>query len=139
MIVLHPHKKLVTTSFVEKRYRKLFGFKLWSYWQTLYRVEKEITLRTFDGQDVTIEEGYITDYGTIPWLFRWIYPQSREYNLSCAGHDKLYTSQIGNRLYADINFLCWMYMDKVSKRTMLIFFFVVALGGQKQWSKYTLK
>jgi hypothetical protein len=139
MQVIHPHKKLITSSFAERRRRKLFGIKLWSYWQTLYRVEKQVIVSTFDGKEIVIEEGYITDYGTIPWLFRWLYSQSREYNLSCAAHDKMYTSQIVSRLYADINFLCWMYKDNVSKSTMLLFFFVVVLGGQKQWSKYTLK
>jgi hypothetical protein len=135
MDTITPHKRLVTSSFVERRNRKLLGIQ-WGYWQTLYRIEKEVCLTTFDGKEVIIEEGYITDYATIPWLFRWIYSQSREYNLACAGHDKCYTSQIGNRLYADINFLCWMYLDRVSKPTMLTFFLIVALGGGKQWNKY---
>lgn len=139
MSIISPHKKLITSSFVERRRRELFGVKLWWYWQTLYQVEEDVTVRTFDGVEITIEKGFITDYATIPWPFRWIFSQSREYNLAATAHDKLFVAQIGNRLYADINFLCWMYLDRVPKWTMLLFFNIVVLGSKKQWDKYSLK
>ncbi|MBW1635268.1 MAG: DUF1353 domain-containing protein [Deltaproteobacteria bacterium] len=93
-----------------------------------------------DSLKAEIDEGFVTDFATIPFPVCLIYPSDREdYALPSAVHDRLYATKDYSKLMADAIFYQAMKESGVNLFTRTLFFIGVALFGWFRWNKANTK
>ena len=104
----------------------------------LWRVERGFTYYIGEegsGEFVTVPEGFVTDFASVPRLFWIILPPDGQYSQAAVLHDYLYSEQIFTRKKSDDIFLEAMTVLKVSwlkRRTMWL---SVRMFGWIPWNK----
>lgn len=97
----------------------------------LYVLARDLIL---DGQP--IPRGYVTDFGSIPWLFRWRINPLDRHAWGALGHDWRYAiGEPGKRGFADQRFLERMEVDGVFKLRRDAMFSAVRVGGGGGYGK----
>lgn len=101
---------------------------------------------TQDGASITPGDGFVTDFASVPWFFRRLFPPAgdgpnRAYGPAAVIHDQLYQSGniLGvpvNREWADSIFLRAMLRLDVERWVAYTLWLGVRLGGWLPWSRY---
>ena len=92
-----------------------------------------------NGKGLTIYAGFQTDFASIPQAFWNIWPeQDKRYRVPAIVHDYLYMEQtiIVSRAFADMEFRRMLIMEGVDKFTAYLFWGVIRLFGNKNWTNY---
>lgn len=111
-----------------------------------WRVSREISYRIangpFAGKISTVREDFITDFASVPLVFRLWYPQAgkrkQPYGLAALWHDWLYLHHAVNgepisRVEVDRLFLEIMLYTGVKESIAFKMFLAVRLGGRWCW------
>lgn len=96
---------------------------------------KHVTMASIDIGGVHIPSGFRTDFGSVPWLARWIVPTMGRALPAYLAHDYLYCRQTVSRSYADklmLEIMRW-YGFHWLRRTLA--YWGVRLGGWLPWRR----
>ena len=98
----------------------------------LWEVEREFTYYIGDeesNESVTVPEGFMTDFASIPRIFWTILPPDGEYTQAAVLHDYLYHTKIFDRKKCDAIFLEAMTVLNVPRWKRWIIYRAVRLFG----------
>jgi hypothetical protein len=101
-----------------------------------YKLTDELVYETHKEDIVIVPEGFITDFASVPVLFRGFFPKAGKYKDAAVVHDYLYQYPRGNRKAMDALFSQAMADLKVNWFRRAIIYRAVRLGGGKTWNKY---
>jgi len=96
---------------------------------------EHITLAPIDLAGVHIPAGTWTDFGSVPWLGRWLVPKMGRALGAYLGHDHLYQTQETTRQYADRLMLEVMRWYGVPWWRRLLAYAGVRAGGWVAWRR----
>lgn len=89
------------------------------------------------GQTITPEEGFLTDFASIPWWGRWLIDRTGRHGKAAVLHDWLYKHpNWRSREQCDQAFLDAMVLLGVNKRKRELMYWAVRKAGGATWSKY---
>lgn len=106
--------------------------------ESLWELYHTISVCDSKGRLVTIEDGFVTDFASVPkFLWSFIAPIGK-FNLASVIHDYYYTTHnCESREFADNEFLKWMdYTNPKTKIRNRIMFYAVRLFGKKRWNTF---
>lgn len=86
-------------------------------------------------QAITIPQGFVTDYASIPPWLRWLFPRQSDYSRAAAVHDYLYWSQICTKAQADNILMIAMKELHVSPMRRTMIYQGVHQWGQSAWNR----
>jgi len=98
-----------------------------------------------DGSRIIVENGFATDFASIPWFFTRILPKTgstrRPFGRAGVLHDYLYRKQLVcgksiTRKQADTIFYEAMISDGVSKLVAYVMYKAVRIGAWNVWNQY---
>lgn len=98
-----------------------------------FELTKEIEVQLSNGDYHYIPEGYITDFATVPRIFRGIIWGAGNHNLATLIHDYLYDNQLYSRKFADKEMLYWLLKCGCSKAKSYAMYYACRIGGKKWW------
>lgn len=84
---------------------------------------------THKGKILTAPAGFVTDFASVPWLFRRVFPMSGKYSRAAVIHDFVYQMGCCPRKEADHIFLEIMEALKVNRITRNSMYYSVRAGG----------
>jgi hypothetical protein len=94
-----------------------------------------ITVQLSNGDIITIPEGYITDFASIPQILWFIMPPIGKFNFAVLVHDWLYDTRYKNdRKFADLEMKYWMKIASVPRFQRFLMYIAVRAFGSK-WFK----
>lgn len=103
--------------------------KLWRTWVTVGRVSFE-----FDGVTYVIPEGFMTDFSSVPRLFRWLVsPVGQPHQVAGVVHDFLYSSGAVTRKQADAAFKAAAAAAGSPRLRAALMYRAIRLGGWFAW------
>lgn len=103
--------------------------QLWRTWVTVGRVSF-----TFDGVTYVIPEGFMTDFSSVPRVFRWlISPVGQPHQLAGVVHDFLYSSGAVTRKQADAAFKAAAAAAGSPRLRAALMYRAIRLGGWFAW------
>lgn len=94
---------------------------------------KPFTIQTKSGQVITVPQGFVTDFASVPRVFWRIVPPWGEYSPAAVVHDWLYTIAQGTRKAADLLFLELMERLGVPAVIRTAMYWAVRVGGGLAW------
>jgi hypothetical protein len=80
-----------------------------------------------------VPDGFVTDFASIPRVFRGVFPKHGLYSPAAVVHDWLYHIRKGSRSRADSTFLAAMLDLKVPLVQASLIYAAVRLGGWIVW------
>lgn len=83
--------------------------------------------------DVEVPAGFRTDFASVPWLFRRLFPQVGRYSRAALFHDAVYRGQLASRTQADALFLAIMRHDNVPAWQRWPLYLAVRFFGWIPW------
>jgi len=95
-----------------------------------------IPLRYMGDELITVPEGFITDYASVPRIFWNIIPPSGRYARAAVLHDYLYKELIYDRLKCDQILLEAMKALNVAPWKRQVMFLAVRAGGWITYNRY---
>ena len=104
------------------------GVYVYCYWsdkkrKVIFRLEKPVCIDGF-----LVSSGFETDFASIPRWARWLIPTIGKHNIAALLHDWMYEKQVGNRKFADDQFLKIMLTYTVPKWKKI--FLIAQLPGK---------
>ena len=84
---------------------------------------------------ITVPEGFITDFASVPRAFWWLLPPAGKYAGAALVHDYLYRTHLYSRKDADDIFLEAMEVLQVPRWKREIMYYAVRMFGWKAYSK----
>jgi len=111
--------------------------KLWKTWVTEGNMRFSINLGGKRGWiQFNIEEGFMTDFASIPKVFRWFLdPVGAPHQIAAVAHDYLYASGWElSRLGADMVLRDAALEAGTSKFKAAVLYYAVRIGGRKAWN-----
>lgn len=84
-------------------------------------------------ETLTIPAGFVTDYASIPAIFRGIFERQGRYSRAALVHDYLYATGACSRKQSDNIFMIAMKESRVSKLTRGAIYGGVRVGGNAAW------
>ena len=98
-------------------------------------LEKPLVYQRPDGTNViTVPEGFVTDFASIPRAFWSLYQRTGRYQWAAVVHDYLYWEQTTTREEADTVFLEAMTESDVPSLDRIVIYKAVRAGGQAAWN-----
>lgn len=85
------------------------------------------------GEKITVPEGYITDFASVPRVFWSVIPPVGKYTKACIIHDYMYDNAIKTKKEADLIFYDAMKVLKVPKWKRLTMYYAVRLFGRGEY------
>ena len=101
----------------------------------VWRLYRALVYITATGEDLTVPEGFETDYASVPRAFWRLAPPGGLYAAAATLHDYLYVNRIGERKAADDLFLEAMEAAGVGWPQRSIIYRAVRMFGWKGWGK----
>jgi hypothetical protein len=94
---------------------------------------------TWNGKEITVPEGFKTDFASVPRPFRSVIPKSGKYNQAAVVHDFIYIHQTERftKKEADLIFLDGMKVLGVKKFKRCIMYIAVKYFGKGNWNHGT--
>lgn len=86
-------------------------------------------------QKVEVEEGFVTDFASVPRMLWWLLPRWGVYGKAAVVHDYLYWKKIYNRKKSDEIFLEAMKVLKTPKIYYSLLFYGVRFFGWYSWKR----
>ena len=103
--------------------------QLWRTWVTI-----GVTSFTFDGVVYIIPEGFLTDFSSVPRVFRWlISPNGQPHQLAAVLHDYLYSSGAVTRPAADRAFKQAALAAGSPAWRAALMYWAIRVGGWPAW------
>lgn len=110
-----------------------------------WRLYRQVTYISQSGDVITVPEGFVYDFASIPRPLYWLYPPCGDgrnsYGIAATIHDVLYyfgkvNGRTISRLYADRMFLEVMRYIGVRRTVAGIMYAAVRVGGWSPWRNY---
>lgn len=100
----------------------------------LWKIEFPIQVKLSNGSFIKVDQGFITDFASVPRFLHSIITPIGRHKLPAIIHDYLYTNHTMSRKDSDQEFLKWL-MKKDPKRTIKnrLMFYAVRLFGAKRY------
>jgi hypothetical protein len=101
-----------------------------------WRLERSFDFRTSShlGQvSIGAAPGFMTDFASVPFPFRWLLPKWGRYGRAAVIHDWLYSQQMYSKEFADDAFLEGMTISKVSWLVRRVMYLAVSWFGAFAW------
>lgn len=97
---------------------------------------KPVNIILSNGEEITIPEGFVSDFASIPQFLWSILPPVGNSNIATLVHDFLYDTKYKNdRLFADKEMFFWMRKYNNSLLKTCLYFWGVRLFGKGWWNK----
>jgi hypothetical protein len=122
---------------MEQQFPEIHCRSLYTDKQKPWRFEllQDVRVQLSNGCWLIIPAGYITDFASVPRIFRGIVQPGGNHNLATLIHDWLYDTQLGTRKQADEEMLHWLMKAGCSKAKAYTMYLAVRIGGRSWWKK----
>lgn len=91
------------------------------------------------GIEIHVKRGFVTDFASIPRVFRWLIEKLGRHNKAAVIHDALYQNVVPGRKFtraeADLAFLDGMADLGVVEWRRYVMYWAVRIGGRWAWVK----
>lgn len=103
--------------------------------QVLDEVKYVFKVGNYEERSITVPRGYITDFASVPKIFRGIVSNIGGYNCISLLHDYLYTTHLTGRVEADFILGCLTHEFGLSYFKSYLVWTAVRVGAWYAWSK----
>lgn len=90
------------------------------------------------GLSVSVPAGFVTDFASVPYGFRWLVKPEGKYSQACALHDYLYLKGVVSRWMCDRILYEAMQPLHVNVVIRIIIYYAVRLGGWRYYDRKNL-
>lgn len=95
--------------------------------------QRDIRWLTDEGEVIVVPKGFVYNLASLPWWIGWALEKLGRHQRAAALHDYLYEKRIGEKSWADKQFLQAMKADKVKGWRRYMAYTGVAVGGWLAW------
>lgn len=98
-------------------------------------LEQDVTIKLSTDIEITIPQGFVTDFASVPRLLWGVIIPVGRHNLAVLIHDWLYDNKHISRSFADKEMLYWLKKTGCSSLKSYAMYLAVRLGGRSWWER----